>query len=133
MVMVVPARSPIKSVAAFIDYARTKTLSFGAGNSSSRVAGEQFKQMTGVEMTYVPYKGNPQAVTDLIGGWSTSWMTKASSDPRWRGCYVLAGSCRRPSTAPSPSRPPSTPRQLPRRLYGLSAHRACCWICAWAA
>jgi len=68
MVMVVPASSPIKSVAAFIDYARTKTLSFGAGNSSSRVAGEQFKQMTGVEMTYVPYKGNPQAVTDLIGG-----------------------------------------------------------------
>jgi tripartite-type tricarboxylate transporter receptor subunit TctC len=68
MVLAVPVTSPVKTYAELLAYAKTKVVSFGAGNSSSRVAGEQFKQMTGLEMTYVPYKGNPQAVTDLLGG-----------------------------------------------------------------
>jgi tripartite-type tricarboxylate transporter receptor subunit TctC len=43
-------------------------LSFGWGSSSSRVAGEQFKQMTQTDLLNVPYKSNPLAITDLIGG-----------------------------------------------------------------
>jgi len=43
-------------------------LSFGAGSSSARVAAELFQQMTGTRMTYVPYKANPPAVIDLVGG-----------------------------------------------------------------
>jgi hypothetical protein len=40
-----------------------------AGNgSSSHVAGELFKMMSGVNMLHVPYRGSPQAVTDLISG-----------------------------------------------------------------
>ena len=68
MVLAVPAASPLKSVADFVGYGRKKSINFGAGNSSSRVAGELFKQMTGVDLVYVPYKSNPQAVTDLVGG-----------------------------------------------------------------
>jgi tripartite-type tricarboxylate transporter receptor subunit TctC len=68
MVLAVPAASPVKSVTEFIALARRKTVNFGAGNSSSRVAGELFKQMTGVDLVYIPYKSNPQAVTDLVGG-----------------------------------------------------------------
>lgn len=43
-------------------------LNFGSGSSSSRVASELLKQMTGVDMINVPYKSNPMAITDLIGG-----------------------------------------------------------------
>ncbi len=43
-------------------------LSFGAGSSSSRMSAELLKTMAGIEMLHVPYKSNPQAVTDLLGG-----------------------------------------------------------------
>ena len=68
MVLTVPASSTIDSVAKFIAAARANPLNVGAGNSSSRVALEMFKQMTGAKLVYVPYKANPQAVTDLVGG-----------------------------------------------------------------
>jgi tripartite-type tricarboxylate transporter receptor subunit TctC len=43
-------------------------LSFGYGSSSSRIAGELFKQMTGTDIVAIPYRSNPPAVSDLIGG-----------------------------------------------------------------
>lgn len=43
-------------------------LTFGSGSSSARVAGELSQQMTGVRMTHVPCKANPNAVLDLAGG-----------------------------------------------------------------
>ncbi len=68
MVLALPPGSPIKTVADFIAAGKQKSLSFGAGNSSSRVAAEMLSQMTGIKALYVPYKSNPQAVTDLVGG-----------------------------------------------------------------
>jgi tripartite-type tricarboxylate transporter receptor subunit TctC len=68
MVLAVPSTSPIKSVNEFIAASKSKSMSFGAGNSSSRVAAEMFSQMTGSKTLYVPYKSNPQSVTDLVGG-----------------------------------------------------------------
>lgn len=43
-------------------------LTFGAGSSSARVAVELFEKMSGTEIVYVPYKSNPLAVMDLVGG-----------------------------------------------------------------
>lgn len=43
-------------------------LTFGAGSSSSRMSAELLKTMAGIDMLHVPYKSNPQAVTDLLGG-----------------------------------------------------------------
>jgi tripartite-type tricarboxylate transporter receptor subunit TctC len=68
MVLALPSASPIKTVGEFIATAKSTSLSFGAGNSSSRVAAEMFSQMTGAKTLYVPYKSNPQSVTDLVGG-----------------------------------------------------------------
>ncbi len=40
-----------------------------AGNgAANHLAMELFKSMAGINLTHVPYKGAPQAVTDLIGG-----------------------------------------------------------------
>ncbi|WP_162589727.1 Bug family tripartite tricarboxylate transporter substrate binding protein [Variovorax sp. RA8] len=69
-VLVVPASSPYVSVKDVLAQARAQPgkLSFGAGNSSSRVAGEMLKQLSNTDILYVPYKSNPQALTDLLGG-----------------------------------------------------------------
>ena len=43
-------------------------LAFGSGSSSSRIAGEMLKTLAGFDMLHVPYKSNPMAITDLLGG-----------------------------------------------------------------
>lgn len=69
-IMVVNPSLPVNSVAEFVQYAKARPgkLSFGSGSSSSRIAGELFKQMTGTYIVNIPYRSNPPAVTDLIGG-----------------------------------------------------------------
>ena len=69
-VLVVRADSPYKSVADILAKAKKEPgkLSFGSGSSSSRVAGELFKQLSGTDILHVPYKSNPNALTDLLGG-----------------------------------------------------------------
>ena len=43
-------------------------LTFGSGSSSSRIAGEMLKTLASFDMLHVPYKSNPMAITDLLGG-----------------------------------------------------------------
>jgi len=63
---------PAKTVPQFIAYAKANSgkLSMASnGNlSTSQLAGELFKMMTGVSMANVPYRGAAPALTDLIGG-----------------------------------------------------------------
>ena len=42
--------------------------SFASGNAPSRIGGEMFKMMTGTRLVHVPYRGAPQALSDLLGG-----------------------------------------------------------------
>ena len=80
-VLVVNTSSPYKSVAELLAFARKNPgkLSFGSGSSSSRVAGEMLKQMAGVDILHVPYKSNPLAITDLLGGQIDLMITDTSS------------------------------------------------------
>ena len=63
---------PAKDLKALIELARAKphTLTIGIGGigSSLHLAGEKFKQMTGVDLLNVPYKGTAPALSDLLGG-----------------------------------------------------------------
>src|SRR5678815_2384271 len=69
-VLVVRPEAPYKNVADIVAKAKQQPgkLSFGSGSSSSRIAGEMFKQLSGTDILHVPYKSNPMAVTDLLGG-----------------------------------------------------------------
>jgi tripartite-type tricarboxylate transporter receptor subunit TctC len=69
-VLVVGPKFPAKSVQELIDIAKKQPgkVTFGSGSSSSRVAGELFQQMAGVQLLHVPYKSNPLAINDLLGG-----------------------------------------------------------------
>lgn len=68
MVMAVKADSPATDIASFIKLAKSKQLTFGSGNTSSRGAAELFKARAGLDMLHVPYRGTPQAITDLLSG-----------------------------------------------------------------
>src|SRR6202171_3067518 len=70
MMLTVKSDFPATSVAEFVELAkqRRKPLSFGSGNTSSRGAAELFRFREGIELQHVPYRGMPQALTDLMGG-----------------------------------------------------------------
>lgn len=70
MMLTVKADFPAGNVAQFIALAkaRQKPLSFGSGNTSSRGAAELFRFRAGIEMQHVPYRGMPQALTDVLTG-----------------------------------------------------------------
>ena len=70
MLLVVRPDSPYKSLNDLLAAAKKDPgkLNFGSGSSSSRVASELLKQMAQVDAVNVPYKSNPLAITDLIGG-----------------------------------------------------------------
>lgn len=63
---------PVKSVRELIDYAKAspgKLLNGSSGNGTpGHLAGELFKQMAGVSITHVPYKGGAQAMTEMMSG-----------------------------------------------------------------
>ena len=63
---------PVKTVKELLALAKAEPgkLNYAsAGNgAANHLAMELFKSMAGVNLTHIPYKGAPQAVTDLIGG-----------------------------------------------------------------
>jgi len=79
--MVVNPSSPAKSVTEFLALAKKSPgkLSFGSGSSSSRIAGELLQQMTGITLLHVPYKSNPLAITDLLGGQIDMMVTDSAT------------------------------------------------------
>ena len=61
---------PVKSIAELTALAKKNPgkLGFGEGSASSRASVEMYKEMAGIDFLRVPYKSNPQAVTDLVSG-----------------------------------------------------------------
>lgn len=61
---------PAGDLAGFLKAAKAANpkLSYGSGNTGSRASGEMLKSRAGIDMLHVPYRGSPQAITDLIGG-----------------------------------------------------------------
>jgi len=63
---------PVQNVKELVALARSKPgqISYGSfGNgTTSHLAGEMLKLITGIDLLHVPYKGSAPAMTDLIGG-----------------------------------------------------------------
>jgi hypothetical protein len=72
VVMEVHPSVPAKTLAEFVAYARQNPgkLNFGSAGTGGTIhlAGEMFKQMAGVDLVHVPYKGAGPALTDLLFG-----------------------------------------------------------------
>ncbi len=71
MLVVVPESSSIHSIKELIAQAKARpgVLNFGSAGVGSQVhmAGENFADAAGIDITHVPYKGEAPAYTDLIG------------------------------------------------------------------
>jgi tripartite-type tricarboxylate transporter receptor subunit TctC len=72
VVLCVNPSVPAKTVAEFVAYAKQNPgkLNFGSSGAGSftHLAAEMFKQMAGIEMTHIAYKGAHPALTDVMSG-----------------------------------------------------------------
>jgi tripartite-type tricarboxylate transporter receptor subunit TctC len=94
LVLVLHPSVPAGNLTEFIELAKAKPgqLNFAAvgTGSSTHLAGELFKSITGVKMQHVPYKGTAPALTDLVGGQiQLNFDTPVTSIP-----YIRAGKLR---------------------------------------
>jgi tripartite-type tricarboxylate transporter receptor subunit TctC len=92
-VMLVNPSFPAKSVSEFVAYAKANPgkinmASSGIGNET-HVYGELFREMAGVNLVHVPYRGGAPALTDLLGGQVQVYFGAPSSIE-----YIKAGKLR---------------------------------------
>lgn len=68
--ILVDVASPIRTVDELIAHLKAKPNNgfYGTTNNTGVIAAELFKAKAGLKTTYVPYKQNPQALTDLLLG-----------------------------------------------------------------
>jgi len=94
LVMVVNPSVPAKTVPEFIAYAKANpgklNMASPGNGSSSHVAGELFKMMTGVNMVHVQYRSSGPALIDLLGGQVQVMFNGAGSSIE----YIRAGKLR---------------------------------------
>ena len=72
IIVVVNAGVPVRTIPELLAHAKANpgklTFASGGNGSISHLLGEYFKSMANVDMLHVPYKGDAQMVTDLLGG-----------------------------------------------------------------
>ena len=72
LMLVVHNSLPVHNVKEFIDYSKAQAAGLDYATSgpgtSTHVAAEMFKTMTGAKLVHVPYKGNAEVLNALIGG-----------------------------------------------------------------
>lgn len=96
----------------------------GSGNAVTQVSCEIFYKLTGIDATTIPYKSNPQSLTDLAGGhidfaFSDASVAKTFLDTKKISPIAVAASKRYPAT-------PEVPTFLEQGVAGIE-------ITAWTA
>jgi tripartite-type tricarboxylate transporter receptor subunit TctC len=80
-ILVVPQSMPVKDVRQLVALAKARPgeLTYGTSGpgSMSHFSGEMFKRLAGVNMVAVNYKGNAQAITEIMGGQITTMFSDA--------------------------------------------------------
>ena len=92
--LVINPRLPARSLGEFIAYAKENpkkvTVATQGDGSTSHLTAAMFMQLTGTELTVVPYKGTAPALVDLIGGNVDAFFDNISSS----ATYHQAGKLR---------------------------------------
>lgn len=129
IILAVKADSPAKTVAEFVALAKksAKPMTFGTSSQTGRGAGESMKVVAGLDMLNVPYKGSPQALTDLIGG----QLDSVFSDPVSAGGMASKGLIRVLAIT-SARRVPTLPDVPTLAESGLVDFELTAWVAAFA-
>jgi len=82
-IVVINLAVPAESVPEFIAYAKANpgkiSMASGGNGTTSHLAGELFKSMTGTDLVHVPYRGEAGALTELIGGRAQIYFGSATA------------------------------------------------------
>jgi tripartite-type tricarboxylate transporter receptor subunit TctC len=127
LVMVVHPSVPIRSLSELIAAAKAKPKGLtyaSAGNGSPHhLFMELLMSMTGMEMTHVPYRGTPPALTDVISGQiPLMWCDLIS------GLELMKAGKVRPIFAGTAERLPVLPDLPSIREQGLADFNAASWL-----
>ncbi|WP_194712530.1 Bug family tripartite tricarboxylate transporter substrate binding protein [Noviherbaspirillum soli] len=127
--MVVSMDFPATSVKEFIAQAKKAPgkITFGSGSSSSRIAGELFQQLAGVELLHVPYKSNTFAITDLLGGQIQMMITDTAT-----GMPHIRSGKLRPLGYSAKTRSPLAPEVPTIEEAGVKGYDIGYWFAAYA-
>ncbi len=119
----IPVRS-VKELIAFIK-ARPGHINFGSPGTGTSVhmSGEMLKVLAGLDMTHVPYKGNPQAVTDLMAGQIELMITNMPSVIP----YIQSGRLRALAVT-TKARSPALPDLPTMEEAGLPGYGSSAWF-----
>ncbi len=125
MMLTVKSDSAVKSVSEFIALAksREKPLTFASGNTSSRGAAELFKSRAAIPMQHVPYRGMPQALTDVVAGQIDTIFADTSS-----GMGLVRDGSLRALGVTSPKRLASMPDVPTIAESGLPGYELAAWV-----
>ena len=80
-ILVVNPKLPIHTVQELVAYAKKNPgkLNYASGNSTGIVGGATLAARAGIDIVHVPYKGTPQAMTDVVGGQVDLMFTDVAS------------------------------------------------------
>jgi tripartite-type tricarboxylate transporter receptor subunit TctC len=108
-----------------LDKAAPGKLNYASSGSGTpnHMAMELFKSMSGVQFTHVPYKGAPQAVTDLLGGRVSATMNSIAPVL----AHIKAGKLRALGIA-SKNRSPQLPDVPPIAEAGVPGYESGSWL-----
>jgi len=129
MVLLVPATSTIHSVAELTAKARREPgkLTYGWAGTTPRIAMALYSQLTHTRLLEIPYKTNPQATTDLIGGeFDTMFADLNTSAP-----MVKAGKLRALAVSGG-TRAPVLPDVPTMQEAGVENYSLTWWVGMWA-
>ena len=126
-VLVAAPGFPVNSVKDLIDMAKKspdKTTFASSGNGTSiHLSGELFKQLAGVQMTHIPYKGSSAALPDVMSGQVNVMFDNAPSVmPQIKGGKLTA------IAVTSGTRSPALPNVPTIAEAGLPGFEATSWF-----
>ena len=131
LMVVNPKNVKATTVPAFIAEAKAAPKKFNmasSGNGTSiHLSGELFKQLAGVEMPHVPYRGSGPAINDLIGGQVEVMFDNLPSSIE----QVKAGNLRALAVT-SAARSPALPETPTLAESGLPGFEASSWFALFA-
>jgi tripartite-type tricarboxylate transporter receptor subunit TctC len=131
LMVVNPKNVKATTVQEFIAEAKASTRKFNmasSGNGTSiHLSGELFKQLTGIEMPHVPYRGSGPAINDLVGGQVDIMFDNLPSSIE----QAKAGNLRALAVT-SPQRSPAMPNTPTIAESGFPGFDATSWFALFA-
>ncbi len=131
LMVVSPAKVKATTVKEFVEEARAtarKLSMASSGNGTSiHLSGELFKQLTGIDMVHVPYRGSAPAITDMLAGQVDVMFDNLPSAIE----HVRAGSLRAIAVT-SAKRTPALPDVPTVEEAGVPGFDASSWFAVFA-